>query len=879
MKPIDIFDAMDGLREEYIKETEEAISRQGASRTDQAHGSENAGKVHGKTGLKQVSVMNENPDVQKPQIRKDVTNSRLPVWQRIMAGISVAAVFAVFVGGGWVIVQRAKQSQHGSANSLTESGERNFLGGTGEIHVAVSQGAPKHGLDLMYDDTKVYFQGGKYAADRSGSIVSHAYPTDPGVQETLSHTLYDGEQFYYQDGESLYIMDNAGNKQTEPFYEISTDSVFRVQNPPDDMDSPEGNSMIPEIWITNIQKLRENEYAIRATSNIYEDGEAIYKQSGNEIYRPLESEPTRQREIAPGFPGCITLVRDDIAVAQSQSFGRFLRWDPNLPTGIPTGMDDPAMAEMASSTLMTLGDGETTQPAELGKAWAVHENSIYYMTGTVADHVNYEPSHYAALDIYTNNFIDKGEAVFADFIPGEDEILYVTRDGRGLYRSDYELNEPELLFSYDDSVPAEIRGVVSEAKPLFSLDAADTNYALAALDCPSDTDAAFALFDRISGEMRYFTAEAVAADPVQDNTTPDRTEQEKSVPDETAVQTDAVNALGGSGTLYPVGWNNHGKMLLIRDNDNYYYHYYMQDALCWLSCPLTGGQFKALSTPEDLSENPFYYVISDGERIYTGNLDIVSDGSAENSFDPSDVQDFLHTLNTNAESRGGWRYECKNIWHIRDRYFIVMEDASQFLEDHILSSDNYEVWTDDSGNIISAGKAKKGTMLYYSSDDKREMYAIINGEHELLDCPGYELDDKPDPTAYGRIFDAYCVGDEEFYCAEGNVLYTRVNGQPVLIDETPKNIGWMQLAPDRRFFYQSGDGQNSSDALFLWENGEKKLIYQLEDGNSLVCFGFEPAESGGYNIVLVQSNQNATKMYYVFIDADTYETVKQLTVF
>ncbi|MBQ5339279.1 MAG: hypothetical protein J6Z40_08960 [Oscillospiraceae bacterium] len=513
MKPADLFDAMDGISEKYITETELAVEQHRINCDAKQQKADPAASVTDKNG----SAVGETEHPQT-KIRKNSTGTaaKQPVWQRMTTGIVAAAACAVFVGGGWFIAQQAKQTHTGSASSLTEAGERNFLGGTGEIHVAVSKGAPNHGLELMYDDTKVYFQGGKYAADRSGSIVSKAYLTTPDVQETLSHTLYDGEQFYYQDGNSLYLMDNAGNKQAEPFYEISADFIASTQNLPDDIYIPEGNSMTPEIRIGDLQKLRDNEYVIDYAANIYENGEAIWTTGGRELYRPLESDPSRQREIAPGI-GNNVLVRDDIAIAQAISYGRFLRWDPNLPTGIPTSVIHQAMAESFSSMLITLGDGEMTKPVEYGTAWTVHDNSIYYMTEIVSDNVNYEPSHYASLDIYTGDFTDMGKAEFTNFLPLDDEILYVTRDGKGFYRSDYDLKAPELLFSDDDSVPAEIREIISQkwnAAPLKSLDGADDNYALITLDCASETDAAFALFDRSSGEMRYFTADRTAAEPV-----------------------------------------------------------------------------------------------------------------------------------------------------------------------------------------------------------------------------------------------------------------------------------------------------------------------------------------------------------------------------
>lgn len=866
MKPIDIFDAMDGISEKFIKETEQAVADHGESRisakqeTADAPAGNNTGEITaaGSSG------------VQKRHSRKEDTgmSSRQPIIQRITTGIAAAAACAVFAGGGWFIAQQAKQNQPGSANSLTEAGERNFLGGTGEIHVAVSKAYPAHGLELMYDDTKVYFENGKYAADRYGSFDSEAYETDAGVQETISHTLYDGEQFYYQDGNCLYLMDNAGNTQAEPFYEISADFIAGTQNLPDDMYIPEGNDMIPDIQIINLQKLRENEYVVGITANIYEDGEPIWTMQGNEVYRPQNEGTARTWEKAPGIPGQIILVRDDLAVYQAMGYGRYGRWDPNLPTGIPSGVDDPAMAEMLSSTLMTLGDGETTQPAEYGKAWCVHDNCIYYMTAAFSDNVNYEPCHYASLDIYTGDFTDMGKMWFDAFIPLDDEILYVTRDGDSLCTDDYALSASGALFStrfYSD------RHAFASLK---SLEAADETYALIALEYTGGEDADFdyLIYDRTAGEPRYFTLNRAA-----ENT------QEEPAQTEPAPQNDAVNALGGSGTLYPVGWMNHGYVSLLRDNDNYYYF----DTSCWFECPLAGGQFTKITYPQNsdlpytgyFSEQyPFPYdgFISDGERIYTNDLDIVSDGYADNHFDPSAVQQYLSTLNADAEPNG-WYYHGKYIWHIRDRYFIVTGAnaiaGAAILGD--LSDAKYEIWTDDSGSILSAEKAKDGTKRYYCSDDKREMYAIVNGEHDLVECPGYEQDDLPDPTAYGAIRDAYCVGDEEYYVTYDNELYTRVNGQPVLIDGEQQYGGWMQLAPDRRFFYVESD--DSGDALLEWKGGEKTLIYQPGNDEFLYFGGFEPNETGGYNIILFQHDRKAQESGFVFIDAATCETVKELS--
>ena len=198
MKPEDLLRAMESIPEEYISEAKPERRGESSRKTQKAAASAAMQTANGHSG----SIAQHCSGRQ----RKDSNmsrNTKQPVWQRVTTGIVAAAACTVFIGGGLFIAQQAKQNQPDTA----AGGATNFLGGKGEIHVAFSKDYPLHTLDLMYDDTRVYFDCGKYAADRTGGRISKAYQTSASVQETLSHTLWDGEQFYYLNGSNLYIMD------------------------------------------------------------------------------------------------------------------------------------------------------------------------------------------------------------------------------------------------------------------------------------------------------------------------------------------------------------------------------------------------------------------------------------------------------------------------------------------------------------------------------------------------------------------------------------------------------------------------------------------------------------------------------------------------
>ncbi len=91
MKPIDLFDAMDGISETYIREAERAVERHAKKRN---------------TAVPIDTAAQETPDAVKHLKAEGSIHSRKPVWQRISTCIAAAAACAVFVGGGWFIVQQ-----------------------------------------------------------------------------------------------------------------------------------------------------------------------------------------------------------------------------------------------------------------------------------------------------------------------------------------------------------------------------------------------------------------------------------------------------------------------------------------------------------------------------------------------------------------------------------------------------------------------------------------------------------------------------------------------------------------------------------------------------------------------------------------------------
>ena len=320
---------------------------------------------------------------------------------------------------------------------------------------------------------------------------------------------------------------------------------------------------------------------------------------------------------------------------------------------------------------------------------------------------------------------------------------------------------------------------------------------------------------------------------------------------------------GGWGKLYPVDWDTHSAVALYRDDINYYF--FEDDK--WYRCPIAGGQKEPLPARINGAQAPHEPFISDGERVYMKNMIVVSEGSASNSFDTAAIRAYLDELNDDATDNG-YYYNCQNIWHIRNRYFLHVTGTNQ--NGSIIS---IEVWTDETGRIISHEKAPADISLYFCNGTKTEMRAIKDQYLDVRDCPGDVIDEKPDPLAYGKILDVYSDMEHQYYYTAAHELYTRVQGEPVLVTDRAFSNPKMEIAPDGRFFYVNQDPLNFS--LREWIGGSQdNELYAPEPCQELYLCGFEQTGNGRYNIVL--SRKVDSDQRFVFVDAVTGKAVKQI---
>lgn len=839
MKPIDLFDAMDGISEAYIQETEQALERcENKLRADNS-----AQPYTHEISRRSISINAEKSESSSCSANGTGTQRKQPVWQRIATGISAAAAFAVFAGGGWFIVQQAKQTPPDSQSQLTDAGEQNFLGGSGTVHIAGN-------MNLLYDDEKVYPRFAGFEAARSGSQLDFMHN-----RPILNDVLWDGETFYRIEGDSLYRIDNAGEHLDDaPFYTIDRDAH---------KDFFQGFE-IDDAQILEIQKLANNYYYIGFRLETPDD-------ENNKSFSYLYHTASGQQELLLCYPA------NTAEITASDSNHAYMSC---LNGDIIRLTFEPFNTELISDDIHL-----KTQVTN----WFAADGNLYFMVndttaGNVEGRYDYVPDSYGKIDLRTGAYTEiVHEPDFTDFIPYNGKI-YALSDGEKLICADPEWTEVETIFDFASDLPHEIEKVlpqsVQEQYTAPILHAVDENYIQ--ISCPYTGSAGYLLIGRQNGDVR-FLREDQPEDSVQEETLPAEPEEAK----------DIVNIFGGRGALRPVYFSDYGRVEMYRDQDTYYVY-----SGGWCSCPVTGGQMTAL--PEQINgvSLPADGFISDGEHIYTPALDVISEGSGAPAADTAELQKRMQELNKEAEPKG-WKYQCSGIWHIRDCYFLTLRMMAAV--DYLSCEPNpdlpnlYEIWTDNSGRILSEVAAPdnsgEGISYYFCSDDKSKMYAIINQELYQKEYTDGTMKTEPVPNDYGKLRDI-CFGEDADYYTKGNDwwLYTRENGQEIRLNSREFRLDeHPMLAPDQRFFYcktednyedtNDQEEMRSWDSLWEWKgSGEKKLIYQPETDSMLRIIGYESDESGGYEIVAYQHDYTQDYGKYIFIDPVSGQIRKQLQI-
>ncbi len=837
MKPIDLFDAMDGISETYIQETEQALERcEKKLRADNpvqpsAH----------ESSRRSISNNSEITESSSRSANGTGTRSKQPVWQRIATGIAAAAAFAVFAGGGWFIAQQAKQTPPDFTSQLTDAGECNFLGGSGTVRIAGN-------MNLLYDDEKVYPRFAGFEAARSGSQLDYLQN-----RPILNDVLWDGETFYRIEGDSLYRIDNAGKDLDDtPFYTIDRDAH---------KDFFQG-CQIDDAQILEIQKLADDFYYIGFRIETPDE-------ENNKNFGYLYNTASDKQEL---------LLCDPANTPEITAYDSNHAYMSCLNGDIISLTFAPFNAELISDDIHLKTQGTN---------WLAANGNLYFMVndttaGNVEGRYDYVPDSYGKIDLRTGAYTEiVHEPDFYDFIPYGGKI-YALSDDEKLICADPEWTEVETVFDFVSDLPHEIEKVlpqsVQDQYTVPILHAVDENYIQ--LSCPYTGSAGYLLIDRQTRDVRFLREDQPEL-------------QEETLPAEPEESNNFVNLFGGRGAIRPVYSSDYGRVEMYRDQDTYYLY-----SGRWCSCPVTGGQLTEL--PEQINgvSLPDDGFISDGEHIFTHTLDVISEGSGAPVPDTAELQKKMQELNKEAEPKG-WKYQCSGIWHIRDSYFLTLRliyaVEYPFGEQNPDLPNLYEIWTDSSGKILSEEAAPdnsgEGISYYFCSDDKSKMYAIINQELYQKEYTDGTMKTEPVPNDYGKLRDI-CFGEDADYYTKGTDwwLYTRENGQEIRLNSREFRLDeHPMLAPDQRFFYcktednyedtNDQEEMRSWDSLWEWKgSGEKKLIYQPETDSMLRIIGYESDEKGGYYIIVNQMSDQDPTVRYLFIDPVSGQIRKQIQI-
>lgn len=706
--------------------------------------------------------------------------------------------------------------------------EQNLLGGTGALHSA-GRG------QLLYDNDYVYPEFGCFRGDRN----SAEQITDASLFNAAGNVFVsDGKNLYVQKDFSLFPLDSSGKAAEQPFFTVSDADIrtFREQSG--------GTAYLLNM---TVDRLTDQYYHVFVQLADTQTAQEIGK---SRMYGYLYNAETKDCREIPGY-------ESGSAPFSTYRCGDSFYCAPyDVETLYRFDLDSYTFEEVPAPDPYIIWNG-CILPTD---------DAIYYLT-TGKYNSFYEP-YYCKYDLKTKRSeIISTTPGFARFVAFDGMIYAVNPEGTQIFCTDAELKNKTVLVDFARDIPDALKESAQSAVnnvgpivPIPRIDCVDENYVCAHLG--DDTDF---LLDRQTNTLRFYPYAPFA----------ERTEAAQQNSTQTAQNTDAEpahsdeeNVFGGWGRLYPVDWDVRGSVALYRDDNNYYF--FNNDGK-WYRCPLAGGQKEQLPARIAGAQAPQDAFISDGERVYTKDMIVVSEGGAANSFDVAAIRAYLDELNDDATDNG-YYYSCANIWHIRDRYFLNITGTNA--ENNLIS---IEVWTDENGKIISHEKAQGGISRYFCSGSGNQMCAVRDGFLDIIDCPGDEPDDKPDPLAYGKIRDLYLDMNGSYFLTDNLDLYTfDHHGEKALITEVPFDEPLLMTAPDHRFFYVNMDRLNFS--LKEWnENGTDEEIYAPENSDSqeLWICGYEETGNNSYNIVLKRTyDQNQTG--FVFVDPTTGRTVKQI---
>lgn len=685
----------------------------------------------------------------------------------------------------------------------------NVLGGKGALHGRIDG-------TLMYDDTIIYLNN-LFSGWAKGSRNPDEQITKLTTSPQSTPLVFDGKDWYTQEGTSLYRLDQNGRPETAPFFTVREDDLQPERNAADDR-------IVSEYFV--IDRLTEDSYHIFYSRIVEPNQSETAERSCGYLYNAATGE-TRKAHIPNNRKSYLSIPVGDQFCCGPFENGAYYLFTP----------------EEYSFELHTLPDVEFC----FGK-----DDALYGVRRNPGnpDALSWTYLRYFPQTRKTEILSDEMDCT-PSFIPYDGMIYTMTKDESQIICYDAELKNKTVLVDFKRDVPKEIRNSerIRGDAPFMELEDVNEAYVMANVN-----DYAKLVLDRQTGQIRFYL---MPDDETEQQTETAPAATTTAITTTTAATTTAAdilidNVFGGNGIILPVDWDEHGETNLFRDDESYYFF-----SGQWYRAPLTGGQSEPLPPRINGAQAPSQPFISDGERVYTKELIIVSEGTAANRFDPAEVTEFIYSMNSD--------YECRGIWHIKNRYYM-----------HVASSANeagFEIWTDESGKILSNTAAPANTTRYFCNGTKTQMMVVQDAYIDVRDCPGDEINEKPDPLAYGEIIDAYRGWDDEYYITTGHQLYTRVNGEPVQISERATFFPYFPtLAPDGSFCFV--EAQRLNYAVCRSQDGQTEEIYASADYPELEVRGFEKTATGGYSIVMRAEKDGSDR--YLFLDPASGEILKHI---
>ena len=780
---------------------------------------------------------------QQAALAEDMTqHSYLPVLHAVDDNWFMIDLSSVDSARGKALIDRKTMKMQlftqNSADDIPETAAKpNIYGGTGALHTAGN-------MWLVYDDSNVYFEYSALRGERNpASQISDTVLFSAGRDTAL---IYDGKYLYTHDGFNLYRLGSDGNPEAEPFYTVSDADIaaFKAET---------GGKAYLQYF--GVDRLTEQYY---------------------HVFAQLVDDPVGQN-VSYGQTFAYLYNAETGACREIPNFGEQLLSFRCVKSGdyfycCPVGTENLCRFDLEHYTYETIAKPDPY--IMWNDCILADNNALYYLSPGLNSNgeqafYDFAKPCYCKYDLSTGTSGVLSETPDLDyFVPFDGMIYFVSLDGKKVYCADPELKNKTLLIDYERDIPAELKEAVLAAEkkynttaPIPRVDSVDENYL-----CTRLVDGTDILLDRKTNQLRFYRrtdSENTEQNAVTALTT--AAESAAATTTTAAVTGDEENVFGGWGRLYPVDWDNHGAVALYRDSNNYYFFDGTEEK--WYRCPLAGGEKEPLPARINGAQAPHRPFISDGERVYSKGMIVYSDGNASNSFDTAQIRAYLDELNDDATDNG-YYYDCQNIWHIRNRYFLHVTGTNQ--KGDIIS---IEVWTDETGRIISHENAPANISLYFCNGKKTEMRAIKDQFLDVIDCPGDEIDGKPDPLAFGKILDMYSDMEHEYYFTADHDLYTLVQGEPVLVTDRAFSNPKMEIAPDGRFFYVNQDPLNFSLREWIGGSQDNELYAPKLCQEVRIC-GFEETGNGRYNIVLSWTADTNTG--YIFVDAATGQAVKKI---